>query len=208
MINIQKATKETMHLAAQRLTNGEVIICGVDSNYILCAAVGQESAVKRIAELKWRSQMQPFVVISNPRDANRYAEMTEWQEAVFKHFLPGPISFIVPNRNIPSYINGGTRTLALAWHDNWIMQQLYEECGPYIGTSANPHGQAPPVIIEEAVAYFGSKIPLYLDSGPTTAKYGKPNTIVDLTKTPIELVRDGPANFEEIKVFVEMVRGT
>jgi tRNA A37 threonylcarbamoyladenosine synthetase subunit TsaC/SUA5/YrdC len=76
------------------------------------------------------------------------------------------------------------------------MQQLYHAFGVHAGTSANLHGQPPPRQVEEAVAYFGESISLYLDSGPT--QYGIPNTIIDLTQTPIALLREGPISLQEV----------
>jgi tRNA A37 threonylcarbamoyladenosine synthetase subunit TsaC/SUA5/YrdC len=76
------------------------------------------------------------------------------------------------------------------------MQQLYHAFGVHAGTSANLHGQPPPIRVEEAVACFGEAISLYLDSGPT--RYGIPNTIIDLTQTPMALLREGPVSLQEV----------
>jgi tRNA A37 threonylcarbamoyladenosine synthetase subunit TsaC/SUA5/YrdC len=81
------------------------------------------------------------------------------------------------------------------------MQQLYHAFGVHAGTSANLHGQPPPSRVEEAVAYFGEAIPLYLESGPT--RYGIPNTIIDLTQTPLALLREGAVSLEYVKQLIK-----
>jgi L-threonylcarbamoyladenylate synthase len=182
--------------AAERLGNGEIIIYGCDSNYILCTNMSWAASVKRIFDLKGRAYQQALPIIIDRRDADPYTCMTVWQREVVCQLLPGPISFIVPARQIPPYVNSGRETVSLVWHESQAMQQLYHAFGVHAGTSANLHGQPPPIRVEEAVACFGEAISLYLDSGPT--RYGIPNTIIDLTQTPMALLREGPVSLQEV----------
>lgn len=186
--------------AAERLANGDIIVYGCDSNYILCTNMSSASSVKRIFDLKGRAYQQALPIIIDPRDADPYTRMTPWQREVVRHLLPGSISFVVPAQQIPPYVNGGWETVSLVWHESQAMQHLYHAFGVHTGTSANLHGQPPPRRVEEAVAYFGESISLYLDSGPT--RYGIPNTIIDLTQTPIALLREGPVSLQEIKQLI------
>lgn len=189
-VNVQKATKESVSEAARLLANGEIVIWCADGVYAMSASIYHESAIKRIYELKTRDYTEALQVVIDPKDASRYATLTSWQQEVLTQLMPGPISFIVPADKIPGYVNAGLDSVCIGWQDNWILRQLYEESGaPYVGTSANPHGQPPPVRVEEAVAYFGNQISLYLDDGRT--KYGVPNAIINLIKTPIEALREG-----------------
>lgn len=205
--NIHTATRASVSEAVRLLAQGEVIVSYADSIYILCASIHSESAIKRIFGLKGRDYHQPLQIIAHPSDVGHYASLTKWQQEVLQQLMPGPISFIVPKRDIPSYINGGLDTIAIAWQDDWVMKQLYEESGgAYAVTSANLHGQPFPTTVEEAAAYFGEQIPLYIDKGPS--RYGRPNTIIDLTQTPITIVREGPCSFMEVKALIaERVRG-
>lgn len=196
LTNIRKSTRESVIEVSRLLEKGEVIVCGTDSIYAFYASIYHESAIKRIFELKQRSHNQALQVIIKPEDAAQFTQLDVWQHEVIKQLLPAPISFIVPNRTIPFYVNGGLDTISLVWQNNWVMQQLYELSGPYVGTSANLHGQPSPLTVEEAVAYFRDQVPLYLDTGP--AKFGIPNTIIDLTKTPIELIREGYYNLADV----------
>ena len=197
MAHVLSLSDASVREAAERLSKGEIIVYGCDSNYILCTNMSSASAVKRIFDLKGRAYQQALPIIIDPRDADPYTCMTRWQREVVCQLLPGPISFIVPARQIPPYINGGGETVSLVWHESQAMQQLYHAFGVHAGTSANLHGQPPPIRVEEAVAYFGEAISLYLDSGPT--RYGIPNTIIDLTQTPIALLREGPVSLQEVK---------
>ena len=205
MIHIQKVTHASLREAAHRLADGEIIVYGCASNYIMCTNMQAESSVKRMFELKGRDYRQPLPIILDPGDAHCYASMTAWQQEVITQLMPGPISFIVPARNIPPYVNGGLATVSLVWQENWMMRRLYELFGIHTGTSANLHGQPPPTRVEEAVAYFGDAISMYLDSGPT--RYGIPNTVIDLTKTPIVMLREGPVSLSQVlKLIAERVK--
>jgi L-threonylcarbamoyladenylate synthase len=201
MPNVQEATPRAVKEAGRLLAQGEIVVIAADGLYALCASVESPAAVDRVFELKERERTQALQVIFDPAHVDRYATVTPWQRRVLERLLPGPMSFIVKNRSIKSYVNGGLDTISLVWQDNRVVQQLYRDAdAPYIGTSANPHGKPAPLNIDEAVAYFGDRVPMYLDSGPT--KYAVANTIIDLTNRPIEAVRQGPITLAEVLAMI------
>ncbi|MDO8413514.1 MAG: Sua5/YciO/YrdC/YwlC family protein, partial [Gallionellaceae bacterium] len=139
--------------------------------------------------------------VVDPKDVAKYGKITTWHQEVLNKLMPGPVSFIVPNRKIPAYVNANMDSVSIGWQANWILMQLYRESGaPYVATSANPHGFPAPIVVEDAAAYFGDQIPIYIDNGRT--KYGIPNAIVDLSKDPIQIVREGFNTFKDIEEMI------
>jgi L-threonylcarbamoyladenylate synthase len=167
----------------------------------MAANIERPDAIRRVYEVKGRKFSEALQIAMPPAVAAQYTEIDVWQEEVLKKLLPAPISFIVPNRAIPDYVNSGMKTACLGWQNEGVMRQLYEQSGaPFIGTSANPHGQPSATRVEQVVEYFGDKVAMYLDDGPT--RYGVPNTIIDLTNDPITMLRKGPYDLHEIQELI------
>jgi tRNA A37 threonylcarbamoyladenosine synthetase subunit TsaC/SUA5/YrdC len=56
---------------AQRLTNGEIIVYGCDSNYIMCTNMSSASSVRRIFDLKGRAYQQALPIIIDPHPSSQ-----------------------------------------------------------------------------------------------------------------------------------------
>jgi L-threonylcarbamoyladenylate synthase len=196
--NIQRTTRESISEAARLLARGELIVWCTDTVYGIAAGIRFPEAIRRVYEVKGRSFSEALQVAMPPADVPKHAAVDPWQHEVMSRLLPAPISFIVPNKAVPTYVNSGLSTVCIGWQNEGIMRQLYDESGgPYIGTSANPHGSPSAVRVEQVAEYFGDRIPLYLDGG--TTKFGVPNTIIDLTSKPISMLRKGPLDISEIE---------
>ena len=68
---------------------------------------------------------------------------------------------------------------------------------PITGTSANLSGMKPSKSANEVLEYFGSNIDLILDGG--ICKEEKESTIIDVTKSPPEILRQGAVSEKKIK---------
>lgn len=201
--NIKWATEEVVREGAELMRNGEVIVFGSPGVYVLCCDPFNKKSVEKICRLKQRDMSKSFQVGIAPEDVDKYANVNPWQKSIISALLPDTISFIVPNRTFPSFVaNVSLNTICVVWMDNWVMQGLYKYFGgPYIGTSANCSGKEPPVTVQQAFNYFGNKVPLYIDSGPT--RFGVANTIIDLTTKPIRCIREGRYSLEDIKNMIK-----
>ena len=80
------------------------------------------------------------------------------------------------------------------------VSELARLLGPIISTSANPSGMKPADCMEEVLSY-GLNIDAILDGGKTPGQM--PSTIVDVTFSPPQLVREGVVPFSEILTFLE-----
>jgi L-threonylcarbamoyladenylate synthase len=72
---------------------------------------------------------------------------------------------------------------------------------PLIATSANKHNQPNPETADEALTQIG-EVDLVLDAGKVK---GVPSTIIDLTKCPPVIIRDGPISRTRIEKILKSV---
>jgi L-threonylcarbamoyladenylate synthase len=81
------------------------------------------------------------------------------------------------------------------WPDDRLIQELLAQVGvPLVSTSVNRHGE-PPLGDPEAIEMlFGGAIDLLADAGPRENVL--PSTIVDLTRRPPVVVREGQGDVD------------
>src|SRR3990167_7006350 len=101
--------------AVEVITNGGVIICPTDTVYILATNALDETAIKKIFEIKDRNEHKPIHV--NVRDFKMAASLVEFNSPgriLFNKFTPGPITIVLPKKPIvPGYLTGGLSTLGI-----------------------------------------------------------------------------------------------
>src|SRR5204863_5274835 len=85
--------------------------------------------------------------------------------------------------------SGGVPTLAVRVPDHPGLRRLLAGLGPLTATSANRTGQPPALSADAAARIFGSGLDFVVDAGPSENVV--PSTIVDLTKSPPEILRSG-----------------
>ena len=69
------------------------------------------------------------------------------------------------------------------------LRKLITKVGPIIAPSANHEGLPPATTIEEAKAYFGADILIYIDDG---IRRGRPSGLIDLTGEQPLMIRPLP----------------
>ena len=82
-------------------------------------------------------------------------------------------------------------TLAVRIPDHDLLRGLLAASGPLAATSANQSGSAPALDSGEAQALLGDRVPVYLEGD---RQGGEPSTVVDLTRVPPVVLREGPVS--------------
>ena len=150
----QRKVKET-------LLAGGLCILPTDTIYgIHCRAFDKE-AVERVYKLKGRNYSKPFIVLI-PEICTLQAfdfslSYLDTLKEKAASLWPGPNSIVLPIES------GESLAFRIPNHPDLIA--LMTKTGPLISTSVNPSNKAPAVSIEQAMAYFGDNISLYLDEG-------------------------------------------
>ena len=118
-------------------------------------------------------------------------EVSSAASVLMDAFWPGPLTLILPAReHISEYITAGTHTVAVRMPGESFALHLAQTAHfPITATSANLSGLPPARDIETVLGYFGDRIDLIIDAGPTPG--GLPSTIVDTRGAALKVLREG-----------------
>ena len=150
----QRKVKET-------LLAGGLCILPTDTIYGIHCRAFDKAAVESVYKLKTKNYLKPLIVLIpeictlQAFDFSLSYLDTLKEKAV--SLWPGPNSIVLPIES------GESLAFRIPNHPDLIA--LMTKTGPLISTSVNPSNKAPAVSIEQAMAYFGDNISLYLDEG-------------------------------------------
>jgi L-threonylcarbamoyladenylate synthase len=187
--------------AARLITRGEVVVCPTDTGYAFSVNAIDIKAVAKVFNLKGRSYSNPIhVAVSSIKEAGKYAYIDEAVRHLADHFLPGALTLVLPKREIiPNILVAGLDTIGIRIPDNKVILRLSEIVKlPLTATSANISGWPTPYAVEEVMEQLGEDIQnvaLVLDQGPLARR--ELSTIVDLTASPPQLIRQGRVSWLE-----------
>ena len=189
-INPDHPEPRKIRRAVDALESGGVIAYPTDTVYGLGCDLTNKHAVERLYAIKGMDRSHPLAfVCPDLSDIARYAVVDNQVYRVLRRFLPGPYTFILQaTRDVPKLVqmrrkNVGIRVPACA-----ATQALVRELGrPIISSTAARPGEEPFVDPHEIDAAFHG-LALVLDGG---AGGLVPTSVVDLTRSPAEVVREG-----------------
>ena len=202
-IKAGKPSVRVLRKAARLIRKGAVIVCPTDSGYALAANALDTRAVVKVFNLKGRAYSNPIhVAVSSLEMAERYARINPEAEQLAHSFLPGALTMVLPKKEIvPSLLVAGRDTIGIRIPDNRVILDLASIADlPITATSANVSGQPTPYSVPEVLNLLGEaveQVALILDQG-SIASRGL-STIVDLTVSPPQLLRQGLVSWLEIR---------
>src|SRR3972149_1195548 len=181
------------------LQKGGVIAFPTDTVYGLGADAFNSTAVERIYEIKNRPKHQQLpLLIADVKQLTALAEpIPEIAWFLATRFWPGGLTLVLSKTNsVPAYLAPGP-TIAVRVPNHPVCLALIQRLGnPIIGTSANISGQPAALTAEEVEQQLGGKIDLIINGGKCPG--GKESTIVDITREPPIIVRQGIIPSHEI----------
>ena len=163
------------------LKNGGVGVIPTDTIYGLVGRALNEEAVKRIVEIKNRSDGKGFIVlISSIKDLETFGiKVTDPIKNILNKFWPGKVSVAFDDKR------------AFRFPDRPELVEILKQTGPLVAPSANPEGQAPAKNIGEAQKYFNDKVDFYENGGEFDSA---PSTLVKINNGKVEVLRQGAVN--------------
>jgi tRNA threonylcarbamoyl adenosine modification protein (Sua5/YciO/YrdC/YwlC family) len=186
--------------AVEALEAGEVIAYPTDTVYGLGCDILNKRAIDRLYQIKGMSPSQQLAFIcADLSNIARYAIVENQVYRVLRRFLPGPYCFILEaTREVPKILQSKRKTVGIRVPNHEIIRAVTQELGrPIISTTAQrPDDEQPQVDPHEIDAAFKG-LGLVLDGG---AGGLVPTTVIDLTKSPPEILRQGAGSTDE---FVE-----
>jgi len=189
--------KKRVAFAAKVVREGGLVIFPTETVYGIATNLLDEKAVAKLYEIKGRPEGKPFTVHISNRSMikNMDCEITGPAEKLINAFWPGPLTIILSSHS-------GKKT-GFRMPANKIALELIREAGvPIVAPSANLSGKTAPVTAAEAIADMDGKVNLVIDGGKTSV--GVESTVVDLTVSPIKVLRKGAIKEEEL---IEAING-
>jgi L-threonylcarbamoyladenylate synthase len=182
-----------LEIASAAIINGSVISLPTDTFYALAADPFNLRAVEQIFQIKGRQDWKPLLLLIDSVDqAETIAQnIPDSFYEIAEEFWPGPLTLILPAANhVPLKITGGTGTVGMRIPNFTLTRLLVQAIDiPIVGTSANLSAHPACASADQVLKQLGGKIELVLDSGKLNAT--APSTILDLTKEPARIIREG-----------------
>jgi tRNA threonylcarbamoyl adenosine modification protein (Sua5/YciO/YrdC/YwlC family) len=195
-INAEHPEPRKVSRAVEALLAGEVIAYPTDTVYGLGCDLANKKAVDRLYAIKGMDRSHQLAFICpDLSDIARYAIVEKPIYRVLRHYLPGPYCFIlVATRDVPKMVQSKRRTVGIRVPKHEVVRAITRELGrPVISTTAQRAGEDPHVDPSEIDDDF-SGLGLVLDGG---AGGMLPTTVIDLTKSPPEILREGAGPIDE-----------
>lgn len=150
------------HSITNALRAGGIAVVRTDTIYAIIALASDERAVEKVYEAKQRDlSKQCIVLLTDPDDVPAHADIIER----YSERSATPTSVIVPATDEAPWLLRGGNTMAYRVVRDPFLRKVVDAVGPVIAPSANPEGKAPARTIEEARAYFGDGVDVYVDGG-------------------------------------------
>ena len=181
------------------LLDGGVIIYPTDTIYGLGCDIYQHKAVERISRIK-KVQLKKIQMSFICKDLSALSQYTKPISTplyrILKHHLPGPFTFILPaSKDVPKILQTKKNTIGLRIPDNNICQTLLQELTHPILSTSLPGDMVEEYTNPELMnENFKDLVDVVVDGGVGKMK---PSTIVDCTKEPYEILRQGAGVFDE-----------
>ena len=211
-IDAANPAPELLESAARLIKKGEVVVCPTDTGYAFSANALDTRAVARVFGLKGRSFSNPIhIAVASIDEADKYAHVDEAARYLAARFLPGALTVVLPKREtIPGMLVAGLDTVGIRIPNNRVILGLVERAGcPLTTTSANISGRTTPYAAAEVVEQMegvDKSVALILDQGPLAVR--ELSTIVDLSVSPPQLIRQGRISWLEIREILKRLRST
>jgi len=183
------------------LRQGGLVAVPTETVYGLAADARQPEAVARIFAAKQRPASHPLIV-----HIAGAGQLAEWAGPIpaqawllARAFWPGSFTLLLPKAaGVPDAVTGGLPTIGLRVPAQPMLLALLREFdGGLAAPSANPHKQLSPTSAEQVLAGLDGRIDAILDGG--VCAVGLESTIVDLTCSPIRILRAGPISRQQLE---------
>jgi L-threonylcarbamoyladenylate synthase len=186
---------------------GKAVVLPTDTVYGLCADAYREEPVRRLRRLKQRPETMPIAVLAADLDAVLEAipELRGRAAVVARALLPGPYTLVLPNPGRRFRWLAGTTPEAIGIRVPDLPEParaVLERVGVVAATSANLHGGPDPARVEEVPDEIRAAVDTVIDVGPLL---GTPSTVVDLTGSEPQVLREGAVAAEEARARIARV---
>lgn len=205
IIDLKQDFDNGLNYAAALIKNGDLVAFPTETVYGLGANALNPLAVSDIFKVKGRPNDNPLIVHVNSIEfAKEFAYINETAIKLFKAFSPGPLTLVLPKKEItPSCITAGLDTVAIRIPNNkYALELIQRSKKPIAAPSANLSGQPSPTNANHVYKDLNTKIKLILDGGQCS--FGVESTVLSLANEPT-ILRPGSITKEMLEKYISTV---
>ncbi len=204
-INPRQPEDDLINWVVRVLRKDGVIGYPTETVYGIGSNIFSAAAVDRIYNLKNRDRSKALIVIAADilQVGDLVEEIPEAAERLMENFWPGPLTMVFrASGELMGSPFQRSHTIAIRIPDCPICLALLKSSGfPIISTSANRSNEPPAVTAEQVNEKFGDQLDLIIDGSETLST--TPSTVVDVTRLPVRVLREGAVSRLEIDTVLE-----
>lgn len=182
------------------LTNGGVIAYVTDTVWGLGCLPNNESAVKKIYEIKKREAQKPLILMSNDIYPllDYVKPIPKIGQILIKKYFPGALTIVTDkSENTPDYITSAMPTVGIRVPDNEVFREICEIIPGHVlaTTSANLSHQPSAKTYEQALENMSGLADLIIEDYGYAAK-GLESTVVGVMNNELRIFRQGAIHLD------------
>ena len=182
------------------LTNGGVIAYVTDTVWGLGCLPNNESAVKKIYEIKKREAQKPLILMSNDIYPllDYVKPIPKIGQILIKKYFPGAFTIVTDkSENTPDYITSSMPTVGIRVPDNEVFREICEIIPGHVlaTTSANLSHQPSAKTYEQALENMSGLADLIIEDYGYVAK-GLESTVVGVMNNELRIFRQGAIHLD------------
>lgn len=162
-----------------------------------------EKTIERIYGIKGRSFNKPMIIlVKDHEQLLSHFEISPEQTEKYRRIKGKlPTLILKPRTEFSSRLVSPEGKVAVRISINDFVSELFRYIDfPIVSTSANISEGDNIYEIEDIVRVFSDKVELIIDSGNLPPSKG--STIVDLTVSPVKILREGDTKAKDLEVFI------
>ena len=185
---VDEVDKKVIDEAIKVMSEGGVVLYPTDTVYGLGANIFNNSAVRRVFEIKQRSLLKPLSILVCDKPAvNLVSKVSPEQMKIIDSYLPGPYTLILKKKRIvPRVITSGSTYVGVRIPDNQLACSL-ASIFPITTTSANISDKEVLNTPQEILEQLDCDVDLVIDAGSLDGR--KASVIVDLSEDEPKIIR-------------------
>jgi L-threonylcarbamoyladenylate synthase len=190
---------EGIKKTSQIIENGGIVVFPTDTVYGIGCNPYNENSVKKIYEIKSRTELKSLPVLAYSLDVVKEITIIDkFTEKIIEKYWPGPLTLILEltDQKLKKSLNLGNK-IAVRIPDSKCTLKLLEKCKLLVGTSANISGNSSYTNPDECIKNI-KNYDMFLNGGIITSK-GE-STIIEIENEEIKIIREGALKIEDIGV--------
>ena len=190
---------EGIKKTSQIIEKGGIVVFPTDTVYGIGCNPYNENSVKKIYEIKSRTELKSLPVLAYSLDVvKEIALIDEFTEKIIEKYWPGPLTLILEltDQKLKKSLNLGNK-IAVRIPDSKCTLKLLEKCRLLVGTSANISGNSSYTNPNECIKNI-KNYDIFLNGGTITSK-GE-STIIEIENEKIKMIREGALKIKDITV--------